>query len=407
MKAPSITDRFPALVFLLTTTLVPNIAILVGGFHGFFLTHLAWSTLMAIAIPLLLRRGRGSLPPEGSALIALLFVSLLFVLGLIFGFDFRRYPADPASLLTTMGVFLVGTLGAEVGRSAAMSLSRRPATRVALGTLSGMLIGVTLPALLRHILIMYASPLLLIESFLYSLTLSLIHEFGGLASGAVFRILVDGYWRFSPLVLTTSIPPALRSAMLSLTYYGMLNLIIHTTKGIQGSSHRVFKFGHSKRVSRLLPEFALITTAVFLLILGANRFVPLVVTSGSMSPALEVGDVVFVHAIGSAGIRVGDIAAFVMEGKQIVVHRVVDTGLNWVKTKGDANPDPDPFLVSYKDILGIVAFTVPRLGYVSIAFQAGGWTAYSAIAVLAAAAISVAYMRTHMKNKKLKFYPTY
>lgn len=396
-------SRLPSVLVLVASLLVPNVATVVGGFHGFFLTYLAWSALIVIAVPLLARGGRGSLSASDSVLLGVALALGLSALGLFLGFDSRRYPADPASLSISLSLFLINTLGVEVGRSAAMGLSKRPPIRIALGTACGVVLGSTVPAFLSYASGVYGRPLTLLADLLYSLTLAAVHEHGGLVSGILFRTVVDGYWRFSPLVLTSATPAVLRSAILALAYYAILTLVLAMVRGLRGSSREVLELGYAKRVLRMLPELLSLSLALSFLLLAFGRFVPLVVTSGSMYPTISVGDVVFVHATGGAGVGVGDVVAYVMEGRQVVVHRVVAVGPDWVRTKGDANPDPDPFLVSYGNILGRVVLVVPMVGLVAIALQAGGWVTYLPLALLSVGALSAVYLRRHARSRKLKF----
>jgi len=71
------------------------------------------------------------------------------------------------------------------------------------------------------------------------------------------------------------------------------------------------------------------------------------VVSGSMKPALQVGDIVIVQGIQNAcQIQVGDIIVFHSSTSSItIVHRVVEKTYReeawYFKTKGDANPIPD------------------------------------------------------------------
>lgn len=392
--------RLPALLVFAVSLLIPNVAIIVGGFHGFFLTYFMWATLIAVAIPLLLGDGRGSLSATNSILLALLFITGLTALGFFLGFDARRFPADPVSFLVSLGLFLVYTLGVEIGRSTVMTLAKRTAIRVVLGTLGGIVLGSTAPALLRYISKVYSEPLAFLEDMLYSLILSTIHEYGGLGSGMLFRVAVDGYWRFAPLVLTSSIPSILRSAILTLAYYTMLTIVLTTVKGLRGRSRELFEFSYVKKVLSVLPEVFSIALALIFLILALNKFIPFVIISGSMSPTLNVGDIVIVHSIGSSGIKVGDIIAYRMEGRQIVVHRVVYMGPEGVRTKGDANPDPDPFIVRYSEILGKVVLAIPKLGYITIIFQTGGLAAYLAIAISMSLVLLLVYVRRHFKSRR-------
>ena len=92
------------------------------------------------------------------------------------------------------------------------------------------------------------------------------------------------------------------------------------------------------------------------------------VMSGSMEPRLKVGGLVITRPIESASIQVGDTITFYSPLKQgMVSHRVIaiESGtLSYFRTKGDANEDPDPFIVPVQNLAGKVCFHIPYLGYV-------------------------------------------
>lgn len=86
------------------------------------------------------------------------------------------------------------------------------------------------------------------------------------------------------------------------------------------------------------------------------------VSSGSMKPAYEVGDVIVVKEVDPMTLKVGDVCTYngttdEFAGK-IVTHRVVkapyeENGEYYIQTKGDANPKEDP-PIRVKDVLGKV-----------------------------------------------------
>lgn len=97
-----------------------------------------------------------------------------------------------------------------------------------------------------------------------------------------------------------------------------------------------------------------------------------VVQSDSMSPAISAGDVVFVYDTPSDKIAEGDVITFEQAGageSDRVTHRVVEVveqeGERRFRTEGDANEDPDPGVVSPSDVVGVVQFHVPYMGYVT------------------------------------------
>ena len=120
-----------------------------------------------------------------------------------------------------------------------------------------------------------------------------------------------------------------------------------------------------------------ITRAIFLVLLSfilLLAFSPLfgvrfdVVLSGSMSPTIKTGDSVIVTSISPDDLKAGDIIVFKSPlGNGFVCHRIVmvdrTNGLTF-QTKGDANEDPDPFMVNSADVIGKVQVTIPAMGYV-------------------------------------------
>lgn len=92
-----------------------------------------------------------------------------------------------------------------------------------------------------------------------------------------------------------------------------------------------------------------------------------VVESGSMSPTLEAGDIIYIQDVGPAEIQEGDIITFASAGNDApTTHRVIaKTGsgadANFV-TKGDANDSPDPSVLGPSDVIGEVTLSLPYYG---------------------------------------------
>jgi signal peptidase len=91
-----------------------------------------------------------------------------------------------------------------------------------------------------------------------------------------------------------------------------------------------------------------------------------VVMGGSMEPTIHVGSIVVVRRVNPEGVKVGDVIAFrTGESKTIhrVIEKVVEGGSFYFRTKGDANEDPDPWIVKPQDVLGELQLTIPYYGY--------------------------------------------
>lgn len=90
----------------------------------------------------------------------------------------------------------------------------------------------------------------------------------------------------------------------------------------------------------------------------------LVVTSGSMKPALQPGDQVLVWTRAEGLPQPGEIWTFQHPRTGAwVTHRVIEGGDSQIQTKGDANPAADPWQVKPQQLLGRVWCRIPFGGY--------------------------------------------
>ncbi|AUX10389.1 signal peptidase I [Halalkaliarchaeum desulfuricum] len=94
-----------------------------------------------------------------------------------------------------------------------------------------------------------------------------------------------------------------------------------------------------------------------------------VVLSGSMEPAISVGDVVIVDDVEAEAIQENDVITYVRGGEETpTTHRVVEVleedGQLAFRTQGDANDEPDATPVPAEQVNGKVILTFPYIGYV-------------------------------------------
>lgn len=129
--------------------------------------------------------------------------------------------------------------------------------------------------------------------------------------------------------------------------------------------------------SKPLRVLSAIVTVILALLLAANVYViaaravtgdpqptvlgfsAAVVVTGSMSPAIEQGDLVVCRR--SEDYAVGDVITF-RSGASLVTHRIVGSAENGFVTQGDANNVADADPVPRSAVIGKVVFTVPKLG---------------------------------------------
>ncbi len=103
-------------------------------------------------------------------------------------------------------------------------------------------------------------------------------------------------------------------------------------------------------------------------LLGYQTFT---VLSGSMEPALGVGDLVVVEKVPPARAEVGDVVTFRSPDglPRLITHRVVARrlagGAAFFTTRGDANTGSEGWSVPLRGTIGRATYRVPKLGYVT------------------------------------------
>lgn len=116
----------------------------------------------------------------------------------------------------------------------------------------------------------------------------------------------------------------------------------------------------------------LIVLVLFAVILGKGMPLlgrqSIVIGGGSMEPAIGIGAAVVVHPAEPAALAVGDVVSMqVGPDRATYTHRIIAVvdrpDGRWIRTRGDANPSPDPTLVPASAVIGRVELVVPLIGY--------------------------------------------
>ncbi len=121
----------------------------------------------------------------------------------------------------------------------------------------------------------------------------------------------------------------------------------------------------------------MLTIIIIYFVSGYFKYYALAIASGSMNPVFDRGSVVIIEQVNDKydnynKLKEGKIIAFKAE-KNIVVHvliRIVNVGDEiFYYTKGDANKKEDDYLIKKENIIGIVKFTIPYIGYPTVWFS--------------------------------------
>lgn len=125
------------------------------------------------------------------------------------------------------------------------------------------------------------------------------------------------------------------------------------------------------------------------------------VTSDSMKDTLNRGDAVFSRPVKFEELQVGDIVTVDVDGEGFFTHRIVeiDAENRTVSTKGDANPSVDPMPAAAEQICGRMWYSVPLVGYFSIAFSSVSQVKGLIILAVAAAVLIAVNMILSKKRR--------
>ena len=97
------------------------------------------------------------------------------------------------------------------------------------------------------------------------------------------------------------------------------------------------------------------------------------VMTGSMEPEIHPGDMIIVKGKDPSKLQVEDVITYQMNQQTLVTHRIVDLvkkdGETLYQTKGDANNVVDHNFVSSDQIVGVLAFTIPKAGHLAQILQ--------------------------------------
>lgn len=90
-----------------------------------------------------------------------------------------------------------------------------------------------------------------------------------------------------------------------------------------------------------------------------------IVLSGSMEPEFYPGDMVITKHKSKTDIKVNDIVTYRDNDGVIITHRIMEETPEGYITKGDNNNVEDADMLTEKNIIGEVKFSIPKLGYLS------------------------------------------
>lgn len=130
----------------------------------------------------------------------------------------------------------------------------------------------------------------------------------------------------------------------------------------------------------------------------------MVVSSGSMIPTLNIGDIILVRGVDPGTVTVRTIIIFHSpnDWEMPIVHRVVAVdnqgGSIFFETKGDNNPVQDGWRVPAANLMGVYVVKVPYVGLLSLELR--GPVGVTLIILLVALIIAIEYKESKPSKPK-------
>lgn len=318
----------------------------------------------------------GRSPLDAAILLGGFQVSMLIIAGLFFGFGVSPYSHSFFGIIMNLFLIASAIFAVELSRS---YLIKKNATRN--HSLTLVLFAVTMLFVIIQIdpsqfsILSFSDPQLAVkfigETIIPLIAIGLFASYlayiGGAAPAIIYMLLITGFEWFSPILpdidwalsaLINTIAPAIGFLILQ-------NSIEETTKGPK-----------RKRESHHDPMLGWTGVAMISLFLvffsfGFFGVEPTVISSGSMQPALDVGDIVIISELDIDSLKVGDIIQYRQANISIpIVHRIdeikTEEGVTLFFTKGDANNNRDMEPVRANQIMGKALFNIPKIGWIPL-----------------------------------------
>ena len=301
------------------------------------------------------------------AAMAALYITLLYLSGIHFGFWRATVPFKLSSLYLYILPIAAIVVGGEVVRAVLLAQKNKTVSLLAyfigvfgelaifggLGSITDFsrfmdYVGLTLfPALFANLLYNYASARY------------------GRYPNIVYRLLLALYPYVIPYI------PAVPDVLVSFVGLVLPLLAFWFLSALYEKKPRVAVRSRKKtRLARIVAVFVVLVAVMVVMLISCRfRFCALVIGSGSMSDEINKGDVVIYERYDDQVIAEGDVIVF-EHYDTLVIHRVVEiqrvNNQNRYYTKGDANEDRDAGYVTDADIVGVTDFKIAFVGYPSL-----------------------------------------
>lgn len=294
--------------------------------------------------------------------VALLYVMLYYLSGLHFGFKdsiYRLTVKNVFNFIIPISAIIVST---EIIRSVVIAQEDTPSNILCYCScvVTEMLICSNLPDIINFNKFMDLMGL----TFFPAITANLLYHYlsrrYGIYPNAIYRLIISLYVYFIPIA--SGISDSL-VAMINL----FLPIVIYVFIDALYEKKRRYALGKKSKLTVPITVLAVAIVCSVVMVVS-NQFMigAYVIATPSMTGELNQGDTAIYERYDDQIIIEGQVIVF-EKNDLVVIHRVVDiqkvNGVTRYFTKGDANDDWDAGYIHDSDIIGLVNFKIPYVGY--------------------------------------------
>ena len=298
-----------------------------------------------------------------SLIISLLFLSIYFALGFIFGFGKNPYNQDIISFLKNAFVYIIPIIALELSRIYLVKKYKNNKKALILITILTTLLEINYGIIFK-----------LLDSRKYLFRYLITNVLPLIGENILFTYLVYKYNSTLPLIMKLINKTAILSfpilPNLNSFLTGSFKLIELLLLYIIFQYHYIKKESLRTFLTYLITLF--LSTILVLFMAGLFKYKPIAIVTGSMNPTFNRGDFIIYKSLSNKeleNLNEGTIIVFKVNNKYIahrIVQKVNENGNISYITKGDSNNVNDSIEVNIKQIKGEYIARIKYLGYPSI-----------------------------------------
>lgn len=301
-------------------------------------------------------------------IILLAFFSIYYGSGLILGYLATPYALNITSIISNILPLLITLICIEMFRYIIVASDRENKILINITTISicifELIIMVTGKNLNSYEELFKVTSQTIIPIIAKNYTFTYLARFVGIKPVLLFRLILDMYIYLVPII------PDIGDYFNSITKIGLPMLLFIISYRIIDDTINGVEYDFKKNMLRKndIPVLILLLL-ISCLISGKFTFYLIGIGSNSMAPAIYKGDAVLLNKRVANVLKKGAIVAYKSENK-VIIHRITEVNKKdnnyYYIVKGDANNTPDSNPLAHKDVIGVVMFKIPVIGYPSV-----------------------------------------